>query len=601
MSEDLVLNSLWASRLDAAAAVLFEVSKETENEFLELGANLQNFSFTCIENASHAATLVQALESGEAFNVIMIGEQFEKVYNEIEKTADIVVKGSMGITDIIGNLNNILQLEEFLKKLSRTISIIGTLMRIESARAGNADFNVTTDVVDSLARQIIKGTADMVLSVKEANTAIDAINNLRAPFVSLYEHELTSAKSRIKSILEKIHAMADQAKWLCERISHRAYQISPELGEVVTAIQFHDITRQQMEHVAEVMHEINAKMADFYNLDEKGKYTLIRWMHDALKIQISQLQFVLSETEKAAQKISTSLSKVSELQEAQAEDATTILDEEQSGKDRIKRMGNVLEALLDVLTTVNYTTTSMINNITGTSSKLDGMTTQVTNIRTISDNMNLLALNSIIKVARTGSAGHGLGVLAEEISKQSKSAQDRIAEGAKIINDVLVTSSDFTKSLNIRLKQQISSSEMITRETNKALEKLLEGDKELMTAMSGISHSAKNLEADIAHVISSINFDKIIRDKLTAVAAEIESVLNEVREKIPDHIYDHIDYTPDLNDMLQRYTMDSERLIHKDTLGQDEEGADALLWGEESAAGSDSQKEDDLGDNIELF
>ncbi|MBF0616634.1 MAG: hypothetical protein HQK88_07430 [Nitrospirae bacterium] len=596
-----MLNSLWASRLDAAAAVLFDVSKETENEFLELGANLQNFSFTCIENASHAATLVQALESGEAFNVVMIGELFEKVYNEIEKTADIVVKGSRGITDILGNLNNILQLEEFLKKLSRTISIIGTLMRIESARAGNADFNVTTDVVDSLARQIIKGTADMVLSIKEANTAIDAINNLRAPFVSLYEHELASAKGRIKGILEKIHAMADQAKWLCERISHRAYKISPELGEVVTAIQFHDITRQQMEHVAEVMHEINAKMTDFYNLDEKGKYTLIRWMHDALKIQISQLQFVLSETEKAAHKISSSLSKVSELQGAQAEDATTILDEEQSGKDRIKRMGHVLEALLDVLTTVNYTTTSMINNITGTSSKLDGMTVQVTNIRTISDNMNLLALNSIIKVARTGSAGHGLGVLAEEISKQSKSAQNRIDEGAKIINDVLVTSADFTKSLNIRLKQQVSSSEMITRETNKALEKLLEGDKELMTAMSGISHSAKNLETEIAHVISSINFDKIIRDKLTAVAAEIESVLNEVREKIPDHIYDHIDYTPDLNDMLQRYTMDSERLIHKDTLGQDEEGADALLWGEESAAGSDSQKEDDLGDNIELF
>ncbi|MEO5356915.1 MAG: methyl-accepting chemotaxis protein [Nitrospirae bacterium YQR-1] len=601
MEDKLVLNELWEFRLNSAASVLFDVSKETENEFLDLGSNLQNFSFTCIENASHAATFVQTLESGEGFNVTMIAELFEKVYKEIEKTAEIVVNGSQGITDIISNLNQIMDLELFLKKLARTISIIGTLIRIEAARVGNADFNVTTDVVDSLARQILKGTSELVMSIKEADTTIDAINNLREPFVNLYEHELASTKSQVKRILEKLGDMADQARWLCERISHRAYKISPELGEVVTAIQFHDITRQQMEHVAEVLHEINEKMTGFDSNDEKGKYTLLRWMHDALKIQISQLQFVLSETEKAANKISVSLFTVSELQEAQAEDANTILSEEQSGKDRIAMMSNILEALLFVLTTVNYTTTEMISNISGAASKLGGMSTQVTNIRTISDSMNLLALNAIIKVARTGAAGHGLGVLAEEISKQSKAAQEKINGGAKVINEVLVLSADFTESLNLRLREQVGSSETITQQTKEALDKLMEGDKELMSAMNGISHSAKNLEVEIGHVISNISFDKIIKNKLTEVADEIEAVLSEVRDKIPDHIYDHVDYSPDLDDMLKRYTMDSERLIHKDSLGHSTDGAEALMWDGESTAGSASQNKDGFDDNIELF
>lgn len=261
-------------------------------------------------------------------------------------------------------------------------------------------------------------------------------------------------------------------------------------------------------------------------------------------------------------------------------------------------MGYVLEALLDVLMTVNYTTTAMIENITGTSSKLDGMTTQVANIRNISDSMNLLALNAIIKVARTGSAGHGLGVLAEEISKQSKSAQERIAEGAKVINDVLSTSAEFTRQLNIRLMEQVASSELITGEANKALEKLMEGDKELMTAMSGISHSARRLETEIAQVISGISFDKIIREKLTAAADEIEAVLTEVRDKIPDDIYEHTDFTPDLNDMLQRYTMDSERLIHKDSLGQADDGADALFFGDD---GDGSKKKMTLETILNFF
>lgn len=96
-------------------------------------------------------------------------------------------------------------------------------------------------------------------SVKEANAAVTGIKELREPFLNLFEHELGSAKTRVRHILEEIDKIANQAKWLCERINSRAYKISPELGEVVAAIQFHDITRQQIEHVSEVMHEINEK------------------------------------------------------------------------------------------------------------------------------------------------------------------------------------------------------------------------------------------------------------------------------------------------------------------------------------------------------
>lgn len=79
-------------------------------------------------------------------------------------------------------------------------------------------------------------------------------------------------------------------------------------------------------------------------------------------------------------------------------------------------------------------------------------------------------------------------------------------------------------------------------------------------------------------------------------ASDIEKVLTEVRYKIPDDIYDHIDYTPDLDDMLHRYTMDSERLIHYGATVQSE--TEAMLWVDENTA---LGKDDALGDNVELF
>jgi Methyl-accepting chemotaxis protein (MCP) signaling domain. len=98
----------------------------------------------------------------------------------------------------------------------------------------------------------------------------------------------------------------------------------------------------------------------------------------------------------------------------------------------------------------------MIHNIGETTSALGGMSARTNSIKAISDNMNLLAINAIIKVARSGAAGHGLGVCAEEISKQSKNAKDKIAHGAKTINDVLVSSSNYTESLAVRLKEQVN-------------------------------------------------------------------------------------------------------------------------------------------------
>lgn len=112
---DLVLDGAWRHHLDAVANALSVVSKETETEFLDLGANLQNFSFSCIEIASQGASLVQTIESGDGFNVTLIKELFEKVYGEIEKTAEIMIKGSSGITDVIGRLSEVSEMETFLK------------------------------------------------------------------------------------------------------------------------------------------------------------------------------------------------------------------------------------------------------------------------------------------------------------------------------------------------------------------------------------------------------------------------------------------------------------------------------------------------------
>ncbi|WP_420264403.1 methyl-accepting chemotaxis protein [Candidatus Magnetominusculus dajiuhuensis] len=588
------VDASWSRSLLKMADELIGISKATETEFLELGASLQDFSFACIENSSMAGNLVNAIESGSGFNVHSLKELFETVYSEIDTSSKLILEGSREMNLIINDLNKVLEMEEFFKKLSKTISIIGTLIRIETARVGNAEFNIMTDLVDTLARQILKGTDEIISSVRTANTSVVNVNEQLAPFIETADRELDSVKSRVNIILGELDAMSTQAKWLCERISNRAYSISPEVGEVVASIQFHDITRQQIEHVSEAFHEIEAKIGTFDSEDENGKFVLIRWVSEVIKIQIGQLNFVLNETQKAAVTISGSLSKVSELSEAQAEDAITITAEEESGNNKITLVGTALDALVKVLVAVNDMTVNLLESIKLTSTNLQGMTGQVANVESISENMNLLAMNAMIKVSRVGAAGRALGVLANEISNLSENANIRISDCAGLINSILKRSAQIKTYLSEQLLSRLETSKTVAVQTRQAIETVMEQDKEVISSMNKISASAAQLKVDIENVIKKINFSNIIQCTVTEVIAELERILGDVMATIPGHIHDDVNYAPDLKEMLSRYTMQSERNIHTGAAAS--EDGDSLLWGESCA-----KPDDGAGDNFELF
>ncbi|MBF0517961.1 MAG: hypothetical protein HQK97_12785, partial [Nitrospirae bacterium] len=141
------------------------------------------------------------------FNVHSLKELFEKVYSEIETSSNLILEGSREMNLIICDLRKVIDMEEFFRKLSKTISIIGTLIRIETARVGNAEFNIMTDLVDTLAKQILKGTDEIITSVKTANGCVADVNSQLAPFIETAGRELDSVKSRVSIILGELDIM----------------------------------------------------------------------------------------------------------------------------------------------------------------------------------------------------------------------------------------------------------------------------------------------------------------------------------------------------------------------------------------------------------
>ncbi len=80
--------------------------------------------------------------------------------------------------------------------------------------------------------------------------------------------------------------------------------------------------------------------------------------------------------------------------------------------------------------TILYTTSSIMDNISTSSSELTGIAGLINDI---SDQINLLSLNAAIESARAGDAGRGFAVVADEISKLA----DKTAMNVKDINRII--------------------------------------------------------------------------------------------------------------------------------------------------------------------
>ncbi|MBV6342591.1 methyl-accepting chemotaxis protein [Candidatus Magnetobacterium casense] len=582
---------------------LTTISKDTENEFLDLGVKLQNFSISCDSNSQQAATMVQSIESGSGFSAVALMDIFMEVYREIETSGTITINTRDSLTTLNDDLQKIPALTQFLKKLAHSITVIGTLIRIETARIAEADFNVMTEEVDRLASKIAQGTQEINASVKESNTYVQTICANMEPFIDAFDANLGSARARIEHIVSDLSYMDKQAKWLCERIGTRASEINPQIGHIVSSLQFHDMTRQQIEHVCEAFDDILKKVDNHSSDDEKDIIILHRWAVDALKIQVAQLNLVMQQTQQAFDGISRPLLRISELVEAQAEDANLLLEEEQSGKNKLLTVGTVLDSLVNILSVANNMTQDVMNYVNLTASKLEGLTSQVASIETISESINLLALNAIIKVSRIGTSAKGLNVLAEEISKLSTNAKGKIADGTAIINAILAMTSDFKGTLSTHLTQQVESSVQLTKQTRVAISELLASDKQLIRSMNEISKGTKKLKTEIEKVVAGITFEKITKERLSNVIGAIEQLIADITATIPEHDENDIEYAPDLTDMLKRYTMQSERIMHEMALAGEEAShpsdAGPDMWGDDGSGKKDD--EDSMGDNVELF
>ena len=553
------INSGVCRRLSGVSDAIKELLKNADGQFLSLCNDSQSL-YGNIEQLragiTHAAGIIDMSNDQSAFNILeQNADRTLSAFMDVNENIGISVDA---ISSLKSEIEELLSQCEKFRDSSHYLKIVRTNISMESVRTDRSrelfatlageiqnlsdnindiSCNMTSDLELARARQlsaekeIRKGLDSIILLHKQAGT------------------EIKKATVRARELVETSN------QWLNEVLGHFKI-ISKYVSDIVISMQFHDIVRQRLEHVTEALDEIVGRIS----LPESNKKNLA-YANLVTSLQIAQLENVHSDISGAYSNIKGAFSNIQGRLEMLNCGADSSDPDQSSRNDAFKVL---IEELYKFNNFVEHATS--LSSQTGKTIELVHQTTvalasYIRDIRRISRELSLKALNAIVLTERLGQDGKTLAVLTEEVYGRAGISQALGQEVTEVLSEIT------------KLSEQM---------TVKNSEKNLENDiEELKSNIGTIDLAYKEYEQASAKTTSEISRIDQEVDSVIRYSGFMENLLSVLENQKEDLLVCEIElqryskYTdPELEEEMQKlrasYTMDSERQVHSQALGSDD-------------------------------
>jgi methyl-accepting chemotaxis protein len=577
---------------------LTRITENSEQNFLEIGSKLQKY-LTCSRELSKFSSNAATVNSNENLNKSISELTFllKKISKHFLNSSEEVKTDKEELLHVLKEVEVIVDELSGFKKVVKQLRMLGVSTKIESSRLGNDEygFYALAENVDKLSTLINDKVASIIgkisllsTEIKRATTDLQKLEiEQRQQSVIILNHATLSLET-----LEKKYNLTSQKT---ESISYSSQNVNQNINEIVTSIQFHDITRQQIEHVSEVITELSEKSNT--NLCENNSPKIadeFAFVHDVCELQSIQLKNSIDEFELAVLNIISNLKKVEKNITEIFDDSCELLNERDAEEE-----GDSLWLVRNELTTISngiIRNDEVGNDLAKSTMSVVGMvhdlSEDIGEIEDIGTEIEMIALNAIIKAAHTGSNGLALGILAESIQKLSLDAKSYCGNASKF----LVRIAESSKSLSVNMQSATGDEESLSIiSTNKKIDEMINSmmntEQATMELMVKFKTDILDLRNEIKSTTEGITIHQTTRHSINQVLEILKSITGELQSKG--------NFNPDrernTKDLFNKYTMHSERNIHhKFTVGENYTTNPNPSFGSEKDI-------DGLGDNVELF
>jgi len=564
----------------------------TEREFLDLGRNLQGF-WERSGRLSHSAGFCAEATAGEEMEQAVAGmrRELEQLTGmcRSELSRDSIDQLER-ITGIVGGLAGVLG--EF-KRIVRKLQMLGISTRIESARLGGTGRGFTTlaDDVEKLGLTIVDHSAKITAKSALLTAHLSSARERTDEMLAGQSRCADDVVSRVQADMDSLVQLMERSQAAAAGLPGRAERIGQSLQEVVQSLQFHDIVRQQIEHVVQAMDDVRTELAGCEETDEEEAVRLVSFCSDVTALQLSQVRNSRERFSGALSAIRANLCGIADTVEEMVSDLSGVSGADGGDKLLAHVTGSIGEVMEGIRSFAELGQ-GMALIMREVAQTVGDMAAFVGDIEEVGAEIELIALNASIKAAHTGSEGAALGVLAMAIQGLSVEARDMTGR----ISGILKTITEVSDRLQSNAAAYLQTEEvdgMLAR-FREMTDLLAQASGRLAGGLADLAAQSGSLAADLREGAGRLVFDRQVDQGLGVVERDMEALLARIQREVP-----HVDEgrQPErLRAMLARYTMEAERDIYRKTFG---EGAgEADVFSNDAPPPTDGGE---FGDNVELF
>lgn len=245
----------WVADVARAAGDLEEMNRSTEAGFLAVGEKLSSF-LTAARQVSTSASATADRISGEQ------GQRDADALTRVLEETSAMRKSAESVTDLARLRDSAKRLRHVFAGFDNTVisfHVLAVLARIETARLGESGAGLVHLVEemrgcgDDIASRTGRFLATAASLGRRVEAELSRISELDARELQALP-PLTDAVARDFAALRSRRELGEAA---AARLGEQFAQVSEAIGGVVTGVQFHDITRQQIEHVIESLWQLH--------------------------------------------------------------------------------------------------------------------------------------------------------------------------------------------------------------------------------------------------------------------------------------------------------------------------------------------------------
>ena len=540
----------WRETLRRLIADLELLNRNTERDFLSIGGKLSEFIEAVDLISSELKDLAEMLTDGQgqrtARAMVCILDRFTKIKMRSEEG-----HGLLG-----GILHEAGQTKQTLSAFQGTVTILttlGVLTQIETARLGasGADFGPLADDVKSVSGSVQERVEDALQTASHLIPPIEAALNSAAALAQKQANDLPSTISGVLAHLTAFGEIQRRAQGSSVRMRSTSNAISDAFKELIVSLQFHDITRQQVEHVIEILRRVCSDC----ERPDGSVAGAPRGMATVLALQSSQLADAGDKFAASAASIAGSLEGIAGHIGEMAEESRALSGfSETEHNSYFTQMEQACSAILAKLVLCANAEAANEATHSGLAETIGQMRGAIEKIRAVEIQMVRLALNASVRAAHIGGSGDALAVLAGTMRQLASECGDRAEALMRSLDSMGQTSA----TLSVRCTSAKSSH---CQETMRAAVTELHSSIERSFARIGqILARTTRLREDLGTTREGFSVGPVFAQAIARARAALDKIASQKQhEFLP---LNHNGPERGLHDFAQHYTMQAERDVH---------------------------------------